>query len=102
MLRHCRAKESRPEVTMQATPPHRVHWTTSRKPVSVMTPCCCRMGTKTAQQSVPPSIMLAETRKPVRAPAARKMGSHSNITVRPIQTLPKTVSFKRVASVLSE
>ena len=50
-----------------------------------MTPCYCMIGTNTAQQSVPPSIMLAETRKPVNAPAARKTGSHSNRTVRPVQ-----------------
>ena len=28
-LRHCSATESSPDVNMQATPPHRVHWTSS-------------------------------------------------------------------------
>ena len=38
MLRHCMAKENRPEVTMQAAPPQSVHCTRSRKPDSWMTP----------------------------------------------------------------
>jgi len=33
--------------------------------------------------------MLAETRRPVKAPAAIKTGSHSNKTVQPVQSSPK-------------
>ena len=36
----------------------------------------CRIGTNTAQQSVPPISMLAQTR-PMRAPAAMKTGSQT-------------------------
>ena len=43
--------------------------------VRVIMPWCCRIGTNTAQHSVPPSSMLTQTRMPVRAPAARKIGS---------------------------
>ena len=88
-LRHCRAKESRPEVTMQETPPHSVHLTRSWYSVPWMTPWCWRIGTKTAQQSVPPIIMLADTRIPVRAPAAMKIGSQTNATVRSVQVRPE-------------
>jgi len=47
-------------------------------------------GTKTAQHRVPPKKMLAAARIPMRVPAAMKMGSHTNVTVRPTQAGPKT------------
>ena len=72
------------------------------KPESGDDALCWRIGTKTAQQSVPPSSMLAETRRPVSAPAAMKIGSQSNITVRPIHALPKTVSFSLSTNALIE
>src|SRR5581483_9529241 len=86
-VRHCIAKLSKPDATMHEVPPHRVHWTTSLKPEPVITPRCWKKGTKTAQHSVPLMKVLSDTRMPVIAPAATKMGSQEKMTVRPLQTL---------------
>ena len=61
-----------------------------------MIPACCMTGTNTAQQNVPPINMLTQTRRPVIAPAAMKMGSQPNMTVRPIQAGPKTTVLSLV------
>src|ERR1035437_9775689 len=95
-MRHCRKNPKMPDATMHDAPPQSVHCTTSRKPLPVMTPACCMIGTNTAQQSVPPSNMLMHTRIPVIAPAAMKIGSQLNITVRPTQAGPNTTALNFV------
>jgi hypothetical protein len=50
-----------------------------------MTPLAWRTGTTTAQHNVPATNMVAQTRMPVMAPAARNMKSHEKTTVRPDQ-----------------
>ena len=71
---------------MQEAPNQSVHCTMAAKPAPVMTPCACRIGTNTAQHSVPETSMVAHTRMPVMAPAATKMKSQEKTTVRPDQT----------------
>src|ERR1041385_2790481 len=85
-VRPCSTKLNRLADTMHAVPPHNVHCTSSRKPEPVMMPRCWRMGTNTAQHSVPLIKVLAHTRMPVIAPAATKTESHEKITVRPFHT----------------
>ena len=70
---------------MQEAPNQSVHCTMAAKPAPVMTPFACRIGTTTAQHSVPETSMVAQTRMPVMAPAARKMKSQEKLTVRPAQ-----------------
>jgi len=89
-LRHCKANERIPEVTMHDAPPQRHHCTMSRYSVPVITPRCCMMGTKTIQHSTPPTSMLVHTRRPVMAPAAMNMGCHEKATVRLIHAVPST------------
>ena len=55
-----------------------------------MRPRCCRMGTKIIQAAILPSSMLQQTRSPVMAPAAMKIGSHESMTVRSIHAGPNT------------
>src|SRR5216683_3218967 len=71
--------------TMQDAPNQRVHCTMAAKPATSMTPFVCRTGTTTAQHNVPETNMVAQTRIPVMAPAARNMKSQEKTTVRPDQ-----------------
>ena len=73
----------RPPCTTRRTKASTARWL--RKPTPVMTPLACRIGTNTAQHNVPETSMVAQTRMPVMAPAARKMKSQEKMTVRPDQ-----------------
>src|SRR5216683_931263 len=79
------AKLNSPAATMQDAPNQSVHCTMAAKPALVMTPFVWRTGTTTAQHNVPETNMVAQTRIPVMAPAARNMKSQEKTTVRPDQ-----------------
>jgi hypothetical protein len=83
--RQLSAKLKSPAATMQDAPNQSVHCTMAAKPVASMTPFVWRTGTTTAQHSVPETNMVAQTRMPVIAPAARNMKSQEKTTVRPAQ-----------------
>src|SRR5262249_39065915 len=84
-VRQLSAKLNSPAATMQDAPNQSVHCTTSLKPAPWMTPFAWRTGTTTAQHNVPEMNMVAQTRMPVMAPAARNMKSQEKMTVRPAQ-----------------
>src|SRR5436190_1725791 len=84
-VRQLSAKLSRPEATMQDAPNQSVHCTMAAKPATSIAPCVWRTGTTSAQHNVPETNMVAETRIPVMAPAARNMKSQENTTRRPDQ-----------------
>ncbi len=83
---------------MQAVPPHRLHCTSSRNPVTPAASGMCAwiQGTNIIQQVMEPIRMLTETRIPTNMPAAMKMGSHCMVTVRPIQVGPSVFSLNQV------
>ena len=83
---------------MHETPSQTDHCTQSRKPEPVMRPACCSAGTKPIQHTMLPMRMLTQTRIPMIAPDAMKIGSQLNITVRPIQAGPKTTAFNLVTN----
>src|SRR4051794_6616246 len=83
--RQVSAKLKSPAVTMQDAPNQSVHCTMAAKPAPSMTPLVWRIGTTTAQHNVPETSMVAQTRMPVIAPAARNMKSQEKTTVRPAQ-----------------
>lgn len=56
----------------------------------------------TAQQRVPPSMMLIEVRRPVMAPAAIKIGSQPNSTVRSTHFWPRISRLSFFNRVVSE
>jgi hypothetical protein len=70
---------------MQDAPNQSVHCTMAAKPAPSMTSFVCRTGTTTAQHSVPETNIVAQTRIPMMAPAARNMKSQEKTTVRPDQ-----------------
>jgi hypothetical protein len=84
-MRQFSAKLNSPAATMQDAPNHSVHCTMAAKPAAWMTPFIWRNGTTTAQHNVPETNMVAQTRMPVMAPAARNMKSQEKTTVRPAQ-----------------
>src|SRR5262249_11911935 len=84
-VRQLNTKLNSPPATMQDAPNQSVHRTRAAKPAPSMTPCVWRTGTTTAQHNVPETNMVAQTRIPVIAPAARNMKSHEKTTVRPAQ-----------------
>src|SRR5262249_10403282 len=84
-VRQFSAKLNSPAATMQDAPSQSVHCTRAAKPAPSMTPSVCRTGTTTAQHSVPETNIVAQTRMPVMAPAARNMKSQEKTTVRPDQ-----------------
>src|SRR2546429_1767004 len=84
-VRQLSAKLNSPAATMQDAPNQSVHCTMAAKPAPSMTPFVCRTGTTTAQHNVPETNMVAQTRMPVMAPAARNMKSQEKTTVRPDQ-----------------
>ena len=84
-VRQLSAKLNSPAATMQDAPNQSVHCTMAAKPAPAMTPFVCRIGTTTAQHNVPETNMVAQTRMPVMAPAARNMKSQEKTTVRPDQ-----------------
>src|SRR5262249_56943022 len=71
--RQVSAKLKSPAATMQDAPNQSVHCTSGAKPAPSITPFACRIGTTTAQHSVPETNMVAQTRMPVMAPAARNI-----------------------------
>src|SRR5262244_3431485 len=81
-VRQLSAKLNSPAATMQDAPNQSVHCTMAAKPVPSMTPSIWRIGTTTAQHNVPETSMVAQTRIPMMAPAARNMKSQENTTVR--------------------
>src|SRR5207244_801554 len=81
-VRQLSAKLISPAATMQDAPNQSVHCTMAAKPAPWMTPFVWRTGTTTAQHSVPETSMVAQTRMPVMAPAARNMKSQEKTTVR--------------------
>jgi hypothetical protein len=84
-VRQLSAKLNSPPATMQDVPNQSVHCTMDAKPAVAMRPCLWRTGTTTAQHKVPERSMVAQTRIPVMAPAARNMKSQEKTTVRPDQ-----------------
>src|SRR5262249_29689786 len=84
-VRQLSAKLNNPAATMQDAPNQSVHCTMVAKPAPAMTPFVWRIGTTTAQHSVPETSMVAQTRMPVMAPAATNMKSQEKTTVRPDQ-----------------
>src|SRR3954454_12233394 len=84
-VRQLSAKLNSPAATMQDAPNQSVHCTMLAKPAPSITPFAWSTGTTTAQHKVPETNMVAQTRIPVMAPAARKMKSQENTTVRPDQ-----------------
>jgi len=84
-VRQLSAKLNSPAATMQDAPNQSVHCTMAAKPAPSMTPFVCRTGTTTAQHNVPETNIVAQTRMPVMAPAARNMKSQEKTTVRPDQ-----------------
>src|SRR5438552_9037847 len=84
-VRQLSAKLNSPAATMQDAPNQSVHCTMAAKPAPAMTPLVWRTGTTTAQHNVPETNMVAQTRIPVMAPAARNMKSQEKTTVRPDQ-----------------
>src|SRR5215472_911737 len=84
-VRQLSAKLNTPAATMQDAPNQSVHCTMVAKPVPSMTPAIWRIGTTRAQHKVPDTNMVAQTRMPVIAPAARNMKSQEKMTVRPDQ-----------------
>ena len=84
-VRQLSAKLNSPAATMQDAPNQSVHCTMAAKPAPSMTPFVWRIGTTTAQHNVPETNMVAQTRMPVMAPAARNMKSQEKTTVRPDQ-----------------
>src|SRR5262245_18934700 len=84
-VRQLNAKLNSPAATMQDAPNQSVHCTRAAKPAPAMTPFAWRAGTTTAQHNVPETNMVAPTRIPVMAPAARNMKSQEKTTVRPDQ-----------------
>ena len=84
-VRQLSAKLNSPAATMQDAPNQSVHCTMAAKPAPAMTPFAWRIGTTTAQHNVPETSMVAQTRMPVMAPAARNMKSQEKTTVRPAQ-----------------
>src|SRR5260370_1429011 len=87
-VRQLNAKLNSPAATMQDAPNQSVHCTMAAKPATSMTPFVCRTGTTTAQHNVPETNMVAQTRIPVMAPAARNMKSQQKTTLRPYQPSP--------------
>src|SRR5258707_9111453 len=81
-VRQLSAKLSSPAATMQDAPNQSVHCTMAAKPATSLTPFVWRTGTTTAQHNVPETNMVAQTRIPMMAPAARNMKSHEKTTVR--------------------
>jgi hypothetical protein len=84
-VRQLSAKLNSPAATIQDAPNQSVHCTMVAKPAPSTTPSIWRIGTTTAQHKVPDTNMVAQTRMPVMAPAARNMKSQENTTVRPDQ-----------------
>src|SRR5262250_1877175 len=84
-VRQLSAKLNTPAATMQDAPNQSVHCTMAAKPAPAMTPFVWRTGTTAAQHNVPETNMVAQTRIPVMAPAARNMKSQEKTTVRPDQ-----------------
>src|SRR5438874_6888574 len=84
-VRQLSAKLISPAATMQDAPNQSVHCTMAAKPAPSMTPFVWRTGTTTAQHNVPETNIVAQTRMPVMAPAARNMKSQEKTTVRPAQ-----------------
>ncbi len=84
-VRQLSRKLSSPAATMHDAPNQSVHCTIAAKPTPSMTPFAWRIGTTTAQHKVPETKMVAQTRIPVMAPAARKMKSQETTTVRSAQ-----------------
>src|SRR5262245_20504048 len=68
--------------TMQDAPNQSVYCAMAAKPAPAMTPFAWRTGTTTAQHNVPETKIVAQTRIPMMAPAARNMKSQENTTVR--------------------
>jgi hypothetical protein len=88
---------------MHDTPGHKVHCTHSRKPpVALIRPAFCSAGTYIIQHAKLPARMLKQTRIPMIAPDAMKIGSQLNITVRPTHVGPKKNSLNLVQSVSLE
>src|SRR6476469_3387812 len=81
-VRQLSAKLNSPAATMQDAPNQSVHCTMAAKPAPEMTPFVWRTGTTTAQHNVPETNTVATTRIPKMAPAASKMKSQENTTVR--------------------
>jgi hypothetical protein len=86
-VRQLSAKFNSPAATMQDAPNHSVHCTIAAKPPPSMAPLAWRMGTTTAQHNVPETSIVAQTRMPMMAPAARNMKSQEKMTVRPDQAV---------------